>query len=137
MKSLFTPQVLIAYSTIIGSIALYHHKYVAVAFALASLLLEVNSVFLHLRKILLMNGYEKNSSIFKVNGVILLLTFVNFRLLTSAWMTNFVVTVARHVIPLWHYVFALVGLAIIPAFNIEFLMILCKSDFRHDQKSRN
>ena len=113
---------------------MYHHKYVA--FALASLLLEVNSVFLHLRKILLMNGYEKNSSTFKVNGVFLLLTFVNFRLLTSAWMTNFIVTVARH-IPLWHYVFALVGLAIISALNIGLLMILWKSDFRRDQKNKN
>lgn len=113
-------------------IALFYHKYVA--FALVSLLLEVNSVFLHTRKILLSNGYEKDSTIFKINGVFLLITFINFRLLTSAWMTNFVVTM-RHSLPSVHFIFALVGMAIISVLNVGLLLILWKSDFRHDQKN--
>lgn len=111
-------------------LAIFNKMYIA--FAVCSLLMEVNSVFLHLRQLLYFHGVSKTSLLYQINGLFLLITFVNFRFLTSAWMTNFVIQ-HRNVLPFWHFLFSAAGMAVVTVLNIELFMKLWRSDFKREQ----
>lgn len=101
-------------------------------FAVCALLMEVNSVFLHFRRLMCLRGVSKNSLLYQVNGIFLLITFVNFRFLTSAWMTNYCIK-NRSELPFSHFVFSAVGMAIMTGLNIQLFMSLWRADFKRRQ----
>ncbi|XP_056613550.1 TLC domain-containing protein 2 [Triplophysa dalaica] len=98
-----------------------------VGFAVVALLVEINSVFLHLRQVLRMASLAK-STFYRVNSMINLGTYVVFRINTLAWMTRWLVVNRDH-IPLISYTIGSVGLAIMTLMNIVLFYRLMRSDF--------
>ncbi|XP_032401881.1 TLC domain-containing protein 2 [Xiphophorus hellerii] len=98
-----------------------------VGFAVVALLVEINSVFLHLRQILRMASMAA-STLYRVNSIINLGTYVVFRINTLAWMTRWLV-LNRDKIPLLAYTLGSVGMAIMTVMNIILFCRLLRSDF--------
>ncbi|XP_071447185.1 TLC domain-containing protein 2-like isoform X2 [Hetaerina americana] len=58
-------------------------------YGLVALLVEVNSVFLHTRQLMLVQGIPaKDHFLYHINTLLYLVTFVVFRILTLGWMTQ-------------------------------------------------
>ncbi|XP_059829235.1 TLC domain-containing protein 2 [Hypanus sabinus] len=118
---------------------LFHHAVVIICFGIAvclcryigfavvALLVEINSVFLHLRQILLMANMRK-TTFFRINSIINLGTYIIFRISTLAWMTRWV-ALNRDNIPLVTYSIGSVGMAIMILMNIVLFYRLLRSDF--------
>ncbi|XP_074498037.1 TLC domain-containing protein 2 [Sebastes fasciatus] len=98
-----------------------------VGFAVVALLVEVNSVFLHLRQTLLLANCAKGT-LYRVNSIINLGTYVVFRINTLAWMTRWLV-LNRDNVPLLSYTLGSVGMAIMTVMNIILFCRLLRSDF--------
>uniref|UniRef100_A0A3B3VBJ4 TLC domain containing 2 n=1 Tax=Poecilia latipinna TaxID=48699 RepID=A0A3B3VBJ4_9TELE len=98
-----------------------------VGFSVVALLVEINSVFLHLRQILRMASMAA-STLYRVNSIINLGTYVVFRINTLAWMTRWLV-LNRDKIPLLAYTLGSVGMAIMTVMNIILFCRLLRSDF--------
>nr|XP_023673892.1 TLC domain-containing protein 2-like [Paramormyrops kingsleyae] len=98
-----------------------------VGFAVVALLVEINSIFLHLRQMLRMSGLAK-STVYRLNSMVNLGTYVVFRISTLAWMTRWLV-LNRSLIPLLIYTVGSVGMAIMTAMNIVLFYRLLRSDF--------
>ncbi|XP_061538597.1 TLC domain-containing protein 2 [Phycodurus eques] len=98
-----------------------------VGFAVVALVVEINSVFLHLRQILRMAN-QAASTVYRVNSMINLGTYVVFRINTLAWMTRWLV-LNRDKVPLLAYTLGSVGLAIMTVMNIILFYRLLRSDF--------
>ncbi|XP_069545872.1 TLC domain-containing protein 2 [Brachyistius frenatus] len=98
-----------------------------VGFAVVALLVEINSVFLHLRQILRMANLAAGT-LYRVNSMINLGTYVVFRINTLAWMTRWLV-INRDNVPLLAYTLGSVGMAIMTAMNIVLFCRLLRSDF--------
>lgn len=104
-------------------------------FAVCALLMEVSSVFLHFRRLMCLRGVSKKSLLYQVNGIFLLITFINFRFLTSAWMTNF--CIKRHnTLPFSHFLFSVVGMAVMTALNVKLFVALWQADFKSGQTKK-
>ncbi|EDO35196.1 predicted protein [Nematostella vectensis] len=128
-----------------STVLLIHHTLVVVAFLIAiltknycgygtcSLLMEVNSVFLHSRRIMLFHDVDRKSTLYELNGLLMLATFVFFRFLTSAWMMNFVIK-ARHIIPATHVFYGGFAMAAMIIMNIQLFTQLWNADFAKDKK---
>ncbi|XP_008423831.1 TLC domain-containing protein 2 [Poecilia reticulata] len=98
-----------------------------VGFSVVALLVEINSVFLHLRQILRMASMAA-TTLYRVNSIINLGTYVVFRINTLAWMTRWLV-LNRDNIPLLAYTLGSVGMAIMTVMNIILFCRLLRSDF--------
>ncbi|XP_018429312.1 PREDICTED: TLC domain-containing protein 2 [Nanorana parkeri] len=101
------------------------HRYIG--FAVVALLVEINSIFLHLRQILLMANQLK-TTFYRLNSLLNLGTYVIFRISTLAWMTRWLV-LNRGNIPLLIYTIGSVGMAIMTLMNIVLFYRLLRSDF--------
>ncbi|XP_066492560.1 TLC domain-containing protein 2 [Tiliqua scincoides] len=101
------------------------HRFVG--FALVALLVEVNSIFLHLRSILRMAGLTHTTS-YRLNSLVNLGTYVVFRITTLAWMTRWLV-LNREKIPPATYVVSTVGMTIMTPMNIILFYRVLRSDF--------
>ncbi|GCB72676.1 TLC domain-containing protein 2 [Scyliorhinus torazame] len=98
-----------------------------IGFAVVALLVEINSIFLHLRQILLMANMCQTTC-FRINSIINLGTYVIFRISTLAWMTRWLV-LNRNNVPLVIYTIGSVGLTIMTMMNIVLFYRLLRSDF--------
>ncbi|KAM4627156.1 TLC domain-containing protein 2 [Polymixia lowei] len=98
-----------------------------VGFAVVALLVEINSVFLHLRQVLRMANLAAGT-LYRVNSMVNLGTYVVFRINTLAWMTRWLV-LNRDNVPLLAYTVGSVGMAIMTAMNIVLFCRLLRSDF--------
>ncbi len=105
-----------------------------VGFAVVALLVEINSVFLHLRQVLRMASLAK-STFYRINSMINLGTYVVFRINTLAWMTRWLV-LNRDLIPLISYTIGSVGLAIMTVMNIVLFCRLMRSDFMKSSREQ-
>ena len=56
-----------------------------------ALLVEVNSVFLHVRQILVIIGVQKRNSFYKINSLLNISTFLVFRIAVLGWMTRWLI----------------------------------------------
>ena len=106
-------------------IAVLLHQYVG--FALVALLVEINSIFLHLRQILLMASLV-HTTCYRLNSIINLGTYVVFRIATLAWMTRWLF-LNRENVPPATYAVGTVGMAIMMPMNIILFYRLLRSDF--------
>ncbi|NXE29170.1 TLCD2 protein, partial [Ardeotis kori] len=106
-------------------IAVLLHQYVG--FALVALLVEINSIFLHLRQILLMANLV-HTTYYRLNSIINLGTYVVFRIATLAWMTRWLF-LNRENVPPATYAVGTVGMAIMTPMNIILFYRLLRSDF--------
>nr|KAI8738054.1 TLC domain-containing protein 2-like [Biomphalaria glabrata] len=99
-----------------------------VGYAVVALLVEINSIFLHLRQLLQICGVSKLNSWSRVNSFVNLGTFIVFRILLLAWMTRWLV-INKDSVPLLFYTLGSVGLAVMVAMNIILFYRLLRSDF--------
>uniref|UniRef100_A0A8D0GNN2 TLC domain containing 2 n=1 Tax=Sphenodon punctatus TaxID=8508 RepID=A0A8D0GNN2_SPHPU len=107
------------------SLAVLAHRYIG--FALVALLVEINSIFLHLRQILLMASLAPTTC-YRLNSIVNLGTYVVFRITTLAWMTRWLV-LNRENIPPATYAVGTVGMAVMTPMNIVLFYRLLRSDF--------
>ncbi|MGH0180081.1 UNVERIFIED_CONTAM: hypothetical protein FKN15_003673 [Acipenser sinensis] len=98
-----------------------------IGFAVVALLVEINSIFLHLRQILLMANLS-TSTLYRLNSMLNLGTYVVFRINTLAWMTRWLV-LNRDNVPLLSYTVGSLGMAVMTAMNIVLFYRLLRSDF--------
>uniref|UniRef100_A0A670K8F2 TLC domain containing 2 n=1 Tax=Podarcis muralis TaxID=64176 RepID=A0A670K8F2_PODMU len=101
------------------------HRFVG--FAMVALLVEINSIFLHLRTILLMAGLAHTTS-YRLTSLLNLGTYVVFRITTLAWMTRWLV-LNRENIPPNTYTLSTVGMAVMTPMNIVLFYRLLRNDF--------
>ncbi|XP_008946981.1 PREDICTED: TLC domain-containing protein 2, partial [Merops nubicus] len=105
-------------------IAVVLHQYVG--FALVALLVEINSIFLHLRQILLMANLA-HTTCYRLNSSLNLGTYVVFRIATLAWMARWLF-LNRENVPLATYAVGTAGMAIMTPMNIVLFYRLLRSD---------
>ncbi|XP_063150769.1 TLC domain-containing protein 2 [Candoia aspera] len=123
---------------------LFHHSVVIVCFgfaflihrfvgfAMVALLVEINSVFLHLRTILLMAGLAHTTS-FRLTSLVNLGTYLVFRIMILAWMTRWLV-LNRENVPTAPYAMGAVGMVVMLSINIILFCRLLRSDFLPSHK---
>ena len=105
---------------------LYQHR--LVGYGMLACLIEVNSVFLHSRMLLIMYGYPKTSLLFRVNNIFNLLTFLTFRMGSLVVLVPFVIEDCERLTVLWCYWFRFTTLTLLVV-NVILLYRLLKSDF--------
>ncbi|CAL8265654.1 unnamed protein product [Merluccius merluccius] len=120
-----------------------------VGFAVLSLLVEINTVFLHSRQLLLLSGRRNRPAgsattttplppqptmAYRLTSLLNLATFLVFRVCTLGWMTRWL---ARHTEHLPRFVLALgtVGLGGITAMNAVLLYRLLRADVLTDTRT--
>ncbi|CAL4071729.1 unnamed protein product [Meganyctiphanes norvegica] len=110
---------------------------VYLGYAVVALLVEVNSVFLHLRQLLIIVGTKKNLSHYRLNSLLNIGTFIVFRIAVLGWMTRWLVINRDHV-NLPTFTLGSVGLAIVMVMNIVLFFRICYADFtQKNQKDIN
>lgn len=107
-------------------VAVTTHLYVG--YAVVGLLVEVNSILLHLRQLLQICGIPKGSGIYRFTSLVNLATFIVFRISLLAWMTRWIV-INKDNVPLVFYTIGSIGLAIMTLMNIILFYRLLRSDF--------
>ncbi|KAK3932495.1 TLC domain-containing protein 2, partial [Frankliniella fusca] len=98
-------------------------------YSLVALLVEVNSIFLHLRQMMLLYGIQKTSSIYKLNGILNIVTFIIFRVFTMGWMLQWLVS-HRTELTLTVFSLGVFSLIVIIGMNFQLLFRVWKSDYR-------
>ena len=83
-----------------------------VAFVALSLIVEVNSVFLHARQLFIITSEPRNSPRYKTNALLNVVTFLIFRIILLAWMTRWL-TFQRSTISFGFLAVGIVGLGVI------------------------
>ena len=83
-----------------------------VAFVALSLVVEINSVFLHARQLLIITNEPKKSPRYKVNALLNIGTFLVFRIFLLAFLTHWIIK-ERLRISLGFLIVAFIGLGII------------------------
>lgn len=98
-------------------------------YSLVALLVEVNSIFLHLRQMMLLYGIQKTSDLYRYNGILNIVTFVIFRVFTMGWMFQWLLS---HRAELTTTVFGLgvFSLLVIMGMNFQLLFRVWKSDYK-------
>uniref|UniRef100_A0A146KZI6 TLC domain-containing protein 2 n=1 Tax=Lygus hesperus TaxID=30085 RepID=A0A146KZI6_LYGHE len=97
-------------------------------YSLMALLVEVNSIFLHVRQLMILTDFSKNSTAYRVNNSLNMGTFVIFRVLTLAWMSRWLIHHRNELNILVVYLGA-VSLTAIMVMSILLLHRLLKSDY--------
>ncbi|XP_037091717.1 TLC domain-containing protein 2-like isoform X2 [Pollicipes pollicipes] len=98
-------------------------------YAVVALVVEVNSVLLHVRQMLIVQGVAKHNKWYRLNSLINVATFLVFRITTLGWMTRWLV-VNRDSVPLPAYTLGSVALATLVAMNIVLFFRVLYADFR-------
>ncbi|XP_064612890.1 TLC domain-containing protein 2-like [Liolophura sinensis] len=113
-------------------ITIVTHLYVG--YAVVALIVELNSIFLHLRQLFQILEISRGSALYRLNSLINLATYICFRIVTLCWMTRWLV-INRDGIPLLFYSFGSVGMAIVILMNIVLFYRLIHSDFLRKRDS--
>ncbi|XP_022109505.1 TLC domain-containing protein 2-like [Acanthaster planci] len=104
------------------------HLRAYIGYAVVALVAETNSIFLHLRQILLIMGVPKSAPIYRVNGAVNIATYLIFRFGTLFWMFYWLQS-HRTEVPLTLYTIAAGGLVIMIVINLVLFKRLLVSDF--------
>ena len=86
-----------------------------VAFVALSLFVEINSVFLHGRQLLIITSEPRTSGRYRVNALLNILTFLIFRIFLLAYLTHWI-SRERHRTSFGFLVVAFIGLGVIVSF---------------------
>lgn len=106
-----------------------------VGYTIGAMSIELNTIFLHLRFMLVFNNVPKTSLLFRVVSLINLITFVLFRILILCWMTRWIV-LNRNLIHIGWFTVGSIGLAIMMVINIFLLQRLLQADFRKSKAEK-
>jgi len=102
------------------------HRYIG--YAVVALLVEVNSVFLHLRQLFIIQGVSRQHPIYRLNSLFNIATFLIFRIMTLGWMTRWLVVHGDQV-PFFAYTLGSIALAVIVFMNIVLFFRILQVDF--------
>ena len=106
-------------------ISLWTGEYIS--FCAYGLLLEINSVFLHTRQLLLFSGVSKFSRMFLITAALNFLTFLMFRFSTLGWLGYWIYT-HQDEVPAFLATIGYIGLFLLNGLNIGLLRRLYMSD---------
>eukprot|EP00095_Tigriopus_kingsejongensis_P010601 snap_masked-scaffold1779_size28306-processed-gene-0.1 protein:Tk10601 transcript:snap_masked-scaffold1779_size28306-processed-gene-0.1-mRNA-1 annotation:"tlc domain-containing protein 2-like" len=125
---------------------LFHHFCVISCFGVAvhtrhylpyaslALVIEINSIFLHLRQLFIIQGVNRQSRRYRFAALANVITFVLFRILLLGWMTRWI-TVNRDNVPLIFFTMGSVGLAVITGMNAILFYRILKRDYLHSSST--
>ncbi|PAA93629.1 hypothetical protein BOX15_Mlig006830g1 [Macrostomum lignano] len=99
-----------------------------VAFAVVSLFMEVNSIFLHARQLANLRRANRSSIVYRFLCAANVGTLVTFRGITTAWMVRWIWSNWR-LLPLPVALLGASGLVVISVMNIVLLVRLVKADY--------
>ncbi|KAK7087822.1 TLC domain-containing protein 2-like [Littorina saxatilis] len=99
-----------------------------VGYAVVGLLVELNSIFLHMRQLMQICALSRKSGFYRLNSLLNMGTFIIFRISLLAWMTRWIV-INKDSVPLVFYSMGSIGLAIMTLMNITLFYRLLRSDF--------
>jgi len=88
-----------------------------VSFVSLSLIVELNSVFLHTRQLLIITSQPRESLGYRVNSLLNIITFLIFRICLLSWLTHWMASQREH-IALGFLLVAFIGLGIIDVMNV-------------------
>lgn len=108
------------------SLAVFTRYYIG--YGLVSLLVEVNSTFLHWRQLLLLQGKPKSDSFYRKVSLVNLTTFVVFRVVPLGWMTRWL-AMHGHTLPVVVYALGCVTMLCILVMSIILFFRLISADF--------
>jgi len=123
-----TKEMLLHHIVVFTCFGIAAHTKVYVPYAVISLIIEINSMCLHARAMLILTGWSKQSPVFRLIAVLNLVTYVFFRICVLGWMTRWL-TLHRDALPLVIFTIASIGLATIVAINILNFYRVLMSDF--------
>ncbi|XP_060911271.1 TLC domain-containing protein 2-like [Labrus mixtus] len=129
-------EVLLHHSTVISCFTLAVTSRLYLGFAVVSLLIEINSVFLHIRQVLLLLGQGnrtgpaalRTSVTYSLTSWLNLGTLLVFRICTTGWMTRWLASHREH-IPRFVFMIGTTGLSLISTMNMVLLYRLLRADF--------
>uniref|UniRef100_A0A1B6CUI8 TLC domain-containing protein n=1 Tax=Clastoptera arizonana TaxID=38151 RepID=A0A1B6CUI8_9HEMI len=98
-------------------------------FTLMALLVEVNSIFLHIRQLMIIQCWSRQDHLYRLNNTFNLGTFVVFRILVMGWMTRWLLQ-NRDLLSLSAYRLGGLTLGVIMVMNIILFMRILKSDYQ-------
>ncbi|XP_067010877.2 TLC domain-containing protein 2-like [Anabrus simplex] len=99
-----------------------------IGYGLVALLVEVNSVFLHIRQLLLIHSVSKTGLLYRFNSFLNLGTFLVFRILTLGWMFRWLV-LHKEELTGTAFTTGIVSLSIIMVMNIVLFMRVMNGDY--------
>ncbi|KAF4528449.1 hypothetical protein B566_EDAN015851 [Ephemera danica] len=103
-------------------------------YGLVALLVEVNSVFLHIRQLMLIQGVNKRQMIYRINSFFNVATFIVFRIVTLGWMTRWL-AVHRDELSFTAFTLGSISMAVIMVMNIVLFLRVVYADFRPGQRT--
>ena len=106
-----------------------------IPFAIFALLVEINSLFLHTRRLMRMRGVDPNGVTFRTNRIFLIVTFVIFRLIVCGWL-GLCMLVDRHELGPFPFAVGFGGMCISMAQNVVMLNQLRTSDAKRIKQPR-
>jgi len=102
-------------------------------FGIVSLTVEVNSIFLHWRQLLLLMMAPKTDYYYRSISLVNLFTFVSFRIVTLCWMTRWL-ALNREKVNLPVYTLGCTAMAVLVFMSIVLFLRLLRADFRSKGK---
>ncbi|XP_064092673.1 TLC domain-containing protein 2-like isoform X1 [Macrobrachium nipponense] len=99
-----------------------------IGYAVVSLFVEVNSVFLHIRQLLIITGVGKEEVRYRISSMLNIGTFAIFRIAVLGWMTRWIV-LHKDDLSLPVYTLGSVVLAVIMLMSIVLFCRICIVDF--------
>ncbi|CAL8090955.1 unnamed protein product [Orchesella dallaii] len=101
------------------------------AFTIISLVVEVNSIFLHWRQLLIITRTPKTTLYYRTVSVVNLITFVMFRIVTLGWMTRWM-ALNRILVNAAPYAVGCVSIAVLMLMSMILFVRLLKADFHNN-----
>ncbi|XP_041808708.1 TLC domain-containing protein 2-like [Chelmon rostratus] len=136
-------EVLLHHSAVIPCFSLAVTSRLYLGFAVVSLLIEINSVFLHIRQLLLLSGQRNRpgteitaprpSVTYSMTSWLNLGTLLVFRVCTTGWMSRWLAAHSER-IPRYTLMMGTVGLSLITTMNTVLLYRLLRADFFTDTR---
>ncbi|KAJ4929702.1 hypothetical protein JOQ06_018724 [Pogonophryne albipinna] len=129
-------EVLLHHSAVLSCFGLALTSRLYVGYSVVSLLIEINSAFLHIRQLLLLSGRRNRtdtttprpSVTYSVTSWLTLATMFVFRVCTVGWMTRWLVAHSEHM-PRFVLTMGATGLSLISIMNVVLLYRLIRADF--------
>ncbi|XP_056451032.1 TLC domain-containing protein 2-like [Gadus chalcogrammus] len=141
-------EVLLHHAVVVSCFSLAISSRLYVGFAVLSLLVEINTVFLHIRQLMLLSGWRNRPAggsapttdpprptpAFRLTSLLNLATFLVFRLCTLGWMTRWLAAQAGQ-IPQFAHTLGTVGLGGITVMNVVLLYRLLRAEVLTDTRT--
>ena len=92
------------------------------------MVLELNSIFLHIRQLMVIQEVDRSSRAFRAIAVLNMATFIAFRIVVVAWMVLWILA-NMHLLPMYYVSLAFFGFGTLTTMNISMLVKLVQRDF--------